>query len=180
MNKVSISHVRNDAQDAWFLWWNGHGASSPEGAPQRPQSISCSLAARLLSVRRLVTDNSYDSYDNYDSYWCDCHACHDSHDNYIDLMTATTVMTVGPVNVRRPATAMAAITSLTCHTSDMKHTCIWLYMHHVTIQSSRHLVISDSTSWRVQRSTAPHTTSCASDEHKSWQHPKVFPGGPPP
>ena len=93
-------------------------------APQRPQSISCFFAAKLLSVRRLVTDSSYDSYDNYDSYRCDFHAYHDSHDNYIVLMTATTVMTVGPVNVRRPVTAMAAITSLTCHTSDMKHTCI--------------------------------------------------------
>ena len=37
--------ARFDAQDAWFKWWNGHGASSPSGAPQRPQSISFSIAA---------------------------------------------------------------------------------------------------------------------------------------
>ena len=33
VNKMSISHVRNDAQDAWFKWWNGHDASSPEDPP---------------------------------------------------------------------------------------------------------------------------------------------------
>ena len=40
------------------------------------------------------------------------------------LMTVTTVMTVEPVDVRRPVTAMAAVTALTGHMSEMTHTCI--------------------------------------------------------
>jgi hypothetical protein len=40
------------------------------------------------------------------------------------LMTVTTVMTVEPVDVRRRVTAMAAVTALTGHMSEMTHTCI--------------------------------------------------------
>ena len=40
------------------------------------------------------------------------------------LMTVTTGMTVEPVDVRRPVTAMAAVTALTGHMSEMTHTCI--------------------------------------------------------
>jgi hypothetical protein len=40
------------------------------------------------------------------------------------LMTVTTVMTVEPVDVRRSVTAMAAVTALTGHMSEMTHTCI--------------------------------------------------------
>jgi len=50
VNKVSISQVRNDAQDAWFKRWYGHGASPPEDVPQRPQSISFSLAASPQAI----------------------------------------------------------------------------------------------------------------------------------